>query len=186
MRIVSGSFKGRKIKFLKAKTTRPLKDSVKENIFNILNHSSKFETRVKNANILDLYSGVGSFGLECISLGAKKTTFIEQDIKASKIIEENCINLSILKKTKIITDKVENFLQGNFNNKYDIFFFDPPYSNCDFFEDLNIIKKKKIYSKKNIVIIHRDKKTKENFDNYFKILLSRQYGRSRIIFGSFF
>ena len=70
MRIISGKLKGRQIQFYKSKITRPLKDVVKENIFNILKHSSKFEIQINNSKILDLYSGIGSFGIESISLGA--------------------------------------------------------------------------------------------------------------------
>ena len=80
MRIVGGKFKGSSIKFLKTNITRPLKDSVKENIFNILTHSKDIKTNINNALILDLYSGVGSFGLECLSRGAKKVSFVEIDI----------------------------------------------------------------------------------------------------------
>ena len=83
MRIISGVLKGRSIKFLRNTTTRPLKDNVKENIFNILNHSSYIKVNVKNSNVLDLYSGIGSFGIECISREAKKVTFIEKDLNAS-------------------------------------------------------------------------------------------------------
>ena len=72
MRIISGSLKGRSMNFIKNSTTRPLKDSVKENIFNILEHFQKVKIKINSANILDLYSGAGSFGLECISRGAKR------------------------------------------------------------------------------------------------------------------
>ena len=74
MRIISGKLKGSKIRFIKNTSTRPLKDSVKENIFNIINHSKKI-VEIKRANILDIYSGIGSFGLECISREAEKVTF---------------------------------------------------------------------------------------------------------------
>ena len=63
--------KRKKIEFLKLSSTRPLKDSVKENIFNIIIHSLKINIEINNANVLDLYSGVGSFGIECLSRGAK-------------------------------------------------------------------------------------------------------------------
>ena len=72
MRIISGKLKGKSIIFLKSLTTRPLKDSVKENIFNVISHSNLFQINLNNAEVLDLYSGVGSFGLECISRGAKR------------------------------------------------------------------------------------------------------------------
>ena len=61
MRIISGNLKGRTINFLKNTKTRPLKDSVRENIFNILNHSNFLKTKIEGSNVLDLYSGIGSF-----------------------------------------------------------------------------------------------------------------------------
>ncbi len=63
MRIISGKLKGKTISFLKSSITRPLKDSVKESIFNIIVHSNLLTVKIKNSNILDLYSGIGSFGL---------------------------------------------------------------------------------------------------------------------------
>ena len=62
MRIISGNFKGKKILHPKDNLTRPLKDLTKESIFNIINHSSKFKINLNNSKILDLFSGVGSFG----------------------------------------------------------------------------------------------------------------------------
>ena len=77
MRIIAGTFRGKKILEPKDALTRPLKDLTKESIFNILNHSNKFEINLKNSNILDLFSGVGSFGIECLSRGAENVIFTE-------------------------------------------------------------------------------------------------------------
>ena len=88
MRIISGKLKGKSISFLKNKRTRPLKDSLKENIFNILLHSNLFVIKIKNYNVLDLYSGIGSFGLECISREAKHVTFIEEDLHALQTLKK--------------------------------------------------------------------------------------------------
>ena len=77
MRIISGKYRGKKILQPKDLKTRPLKDLTKESIFNIIIHSNKFNVLLKNSNILDLFSGVGSFGLECLSRGSKKSTFVE-------------------------------------------------------------------------------------------------------------
>mgnify|MGYP000688734185 FL=1 len=59
------------------KNTRPLKDIVKESIFNLLVHSNQISFEIEKSNILDLYSGTGSFGLECISRKAKSISFVE-------------------------------------------------------------------------------------------------------------
>ena len=77
MRIIAGKFKGKKILEPQDQITRPLKDLAKESIFNVVKHSNKFNANIEDANILDLFSGVGSFGLEAISRGAKFVTFVE-------------------------------------------------------------------------------------------------------------
>ena len=77
MRIISGTSKGKKILEPKDINTRPLKDLTKESIFNIISHSNKFNIQLENSNVLDLFSGVGSFGLECLSRGVSNVTFVE-------------------------------------------------------------------------------------------------------------
>ena len=89
MRIIGGYLKGKKISFLQSSITRPLRDMVKENIFNILEHSKLIKLDIKEAKILDLYSGIGSFGLECGSRGAEKVFFNENYGDAIEILEKN-------------------------------------------------------------------------------------------------
>ena len=184
MRIISGTLKGKSINFLKNKNTRPLKDSVKESIFNILNHSNLVKTDIQNSNILDLYSGVGSFGIESLSRNAKRVTFIEKDINASNILKENLKKLSILQKSKIFTDKIENVL-SRLEEKFNIFFLDPPFADENYFLNLELIKNRKIFEENHIVIIHREKRSKENFGNILHIVETKQYARSKIFFGKF-
>ena len=185
MRIIGGILKGKNINFLKKLSTRPLKDSVKENVFNILVHSKQIKINLQNSNILDLYSGIGSFGLEALSRGAKKVTFVEKDQSITKILKKNLFLLSLESRALVFDTKVENFLDTKNKEKYDIFFFDPPFADNSFFKNLDNIKKKKIFNSKHIIIIHRDKKTKEKFENYLNVIISRNYGRSKIIFGVF-
>ena len=77
MRIIGGKNKGKKINIPIDDKTRPLRDLVKESIFNLITHSNKFDVSISDSNILDLFSGTGSFGLECHSRGAKFITFVE-------------------------------------------------------------------------------------------------------------
>ena len=58
---------------------------------------------------MDLYSGVGSFGLECISRGAREVTFVEKDQEASNILKKNVLDLSIHNTAKIVNEDVKNF-----------------------------------------------------------------------------
>ena len=125
MRIISGVLKGKSVNFLKNSITRPLKDSVKENIFNVLKHSKLINADIENADVLDLYSGVGSFGLECISRGAKKVLFVEQDKMAFKILKENLLKLSVENKASVKNSSVDNIFENNEKNKFNFFFLIP-------------------------------------------------------------
>ena len=93
MRIISGDFRGKKINQPKDIKTRPLKDLTKESIFNIISHSNKININLKNSNVLDLFSGVGSFGIECLSRGARYVTFVENYNGVLNILKKNLINL---------------------------------------------------------------------------------------------
>tara|TARA_A100001015_G_scaffold272629_1_gene327382 strand:- start:2055 stop:2615 length:561 start_codon:yes stop_codon:yes gene_type:complete len=185
MRIISGKLKGKTLNYLKNSTIRPLKDIVKENIFNILSHSNLIKIKLKNSKVLDLYSGIGSFGLECFSRGANKVTFIEKDKSAFKILEKNLVIFSVNKNISINNTRIESFLQKEKKLKFSIFFFDPPFSDNSFVDNLDFIKKNKMYENKHIIIIHREKKSLDKLDSYINILISRNYGRSKIIFGEF-
>ena len=185
MRIISGKLKGKSITFIKSNTTRPLKDSVKESIFNIIAHSNLLNINLKDSDILDLYSGIGSFGLECISRGANKITFVERNKNAAEILNKNLLALSIKNKATIITEEIIDFLNRKKFKKFDIFFLDPPFSDNNFIEELKIIKKKKIYKNNHVVIIHREKRSSDNFTKLLKPLIIKEYGRSKIIFSKF-
>tara|TARA_A100001011_G_C14286431_1_gene833972 strand:+ start:742 stop:1305 length:564 start_codon:yes stop_codon:yes gene_type:complete len=185
MRIIGGVFKGKKIEFVKSSVTRPLKDLVKESIFNIINHSKIIRFNLIRASVLDLYSGIGSFGIECISRGIKNITFVEKDSNVIKILKKNLISLSALESANIINSDTKDYFKKLDNkNKFEIVFLDPPFADKEnFIQDLIYIKKLKILTDNHIVIIHRESKSLDNLDNIIKIILTKKYGRSKIIFG---
>ena len=183
MRIISGILKGKSINFLRNSITRPLKDSVKENIFNIIEHTNLFKIKIKDSNVLDLYSGIGSFGLECISRGANQVKFIEKNKDSSFILERNINYLSIMSHSTIVNENVESFLKKEKKNKYNIIFMDPPFADKLFLNNFEFIKKNKIYKKNHIIIVHRERRTDDNLEDYISVLLVKKYGRSKVIFG---
>tara|TARA_S200000501_G_scaffold375969_1_gene429430 strand:+ start:1263 stop:1826 length:564 start_codon:yes stop_codon:yes gene_type:complete len=187
MRIISGLFKGKKILEPKDKKTRPLKDLTKESIFNIINHSKKFNINLKNSEVLDLFSGTGSFGLECLSREAKFVTFIENYIEILPILKKNLQNLKSVNNYKIIEKNIlNNFNLKSLNKQFDLIFLDPPYKEKDLENLINSIIKFKILNINGILIIHRHKKERSNLSNIFKIVEEKTYGISKIIFGSYF
>ena len=183
MRVIGGKLRGKSINFLKSKKTRPLKDSVRENIFNILMHSNLIKVKVDNANILDLYSGIGSFGIECISRGARKVVFLENYSKILNILKKN-INLINANKNCDVIEKncFDFFLKKNlFQNKFDLVFLDPPYKEERFNILINKIKDNKILENNGILIIHRHKKDSLKISEKINIIDERVYGISKII-----
>ena len=185
MRIIAGRLKGKTIIFLKSLNTRPLKDSVKENIFNIISHSNLIDVELNNSKILDLYSGIGSFGLEAISRGAKKVTFIEKNRNAMNILKKNISKLSVENKVELFNAETNQILRSKKIDKFDIVFLDPPFADKGYIETIKLIKDKKIFQKNNLVIIHRERKTEDDLKNILNIFLVKTYGRSKILFASF-
>tara|TARA_B110000027_G_scaffold130362_1_gene153061 strand:- start:1165 stop:1728 length:564 start_codon:yes stop_codon:yes gene_type:complete len=187
MRIISGNFKGKKIHEPNDKSTRPLKDLTKEALFNIILHSNKFDVKIKLSNILDLFSGVGSFGLECLSRDASSVTFIENYKEVLPILKKNIISLNYLEKSKVIEKDIFKQLDFNtFKNKFEIIFIDPPYKEKFLNELLKKIFEAKILNKNGIIIIHRHKNENDEFYKLLNIVEEKSYGISKIMFGKFF
>ena len=187
MRIIAGDYKGRKIFEPIDKETRPLKDLTKESIFNILKHSKNMKISMKESNILDLFSGTGSFGLECISRGATKVYFIERHKPSIKILTKNIEKLNCEKKISLFCKNAFdlNEIKKIRENKFNIIFLDPPYKEKNIILLLNKINEMNILINKGIIVLHRHKKSNDSFDSKFKILRTKNYGISNIIFGKF-
>ena len=186
MRVISGYLKGKNILFLKSSITRPLKDVVNENIFNIIQHSNLIKISLIQSSVLDLYSGVGSFGIECISRGAKEVSFVEKNNETIEVLNNNLINLNIEAKSTLYQKDTFSFLKNlKKDDKYNMIFLDPPFAEKYFLEDLKLIKNYKIFKKDHLIIIHRDVKSVDDIKNELNVLFTREYGRSKIIFGTF-
>ena len=187
MRIIAGKFKNMRILMPDDKLTRPLKDMVRESIFNIIEHSNLFENKILNSSILDLYSGSGSFGIESLSRGASKVVFCENYLPAFQILKKNLNLLNCNNNFEVFNETVLNFIDSSNKkkSKYDIIFIDPPYKEKKIEELLSQLSKKKILSENSLIILHRNKKTKDKFPIEFNILFERTYGLSKIYFGKF-
>ncbi len=166
MRIISGKAKGRRLTALPGNNTRPTTDRIKESIFNLI------QGYIMNSNVLDLFSGSGSLGLEAISRGAKLSILVEGNRKAQKIIEEN-IGIVNIENVKLIKKDVYSFIP---NEKFDIIFMDPPYDKNHVSKTLNHIIENDFLNKEGIIVIEHSKN--EGVEEYssLELIKSRQYG----------
>ena len=187
MRIIAGKLKGNTLHIPKDKITRPLKDIARESIFNLLTHSNKILLQLKQSNVLDLYAGTGSFGLECLSRQAKSVCFVEKRKDAAEILEKNIKKLKLKNKVKFFFDDVfEIIIKKNISEtKFDLIFCDPPFKDTNVEKLIELIFNKNLLSENGIIILHRNKAIKEKFPNYIEIVEERTYGISKIIFGKF-
>ena len=186
MRVISGRFKGKKLLLPKDKNTRPLKDLVKESIFNLLEHSNKININLKKSTILDLFSGSGSFGIECLSRESKHVCFFENYLEAIKVLEKNLLLLKNEKKFQIFKENCFEYFNSDnqINKKFDIIFIDPPYKEIKINMLIERIIYKKLLKKNGILIIHRHKKDKVVITEKINIFDTRSYGVSKVYFAN--
>ena len=183
MRIIGGNLRGKKILKPIDKLTRPLKDMVRESIFNILDHSNKVSAKIFNAKVLDLFSGTGSFGIECLSRGASEVFFFENYHNSLKILKQNIFNLKLENKSKVYNYSAYNLEGSNLEHRiFDIIFLDPPFKDGEIKSLIDQIKKLKIVDVNSILIIHRNKKSDDNISQYLNVIEEKNYGLSKIFF----
>ena len=183
MRVIGGSLKGKKLLIPLDKSTRPLRDMVRESIFNILDHSSKVSKDINNSKVLDLFSGTGSFGIECLSRGAKEVIFFENYSNSIKVLKNNIFNLKLESKTKIFESNAYNLKESNLNNEiFDVIFLDPPFKDKEINILIDQIKILKIADTNTIIIIHRNKKSEDNIPKFLNVCDEKNYGLSKILF----
>jgi len=127
LRIISGKFGGRTIQAPDGSgLTHPMSERVRGSLFNIISN------RLDDADVLDVFAGSGSLGLESLSRGAKSATFVERDRVASKILAENIEKLKVGSVATAVQIGVSTWIDQNQDNLYDFIFVDPPYNDMQF------------------------------------------------------
>lgn len=122
-RVIAGKIRGLRIESPKGDGTRPTTDRVKESLFNIIMQL------IPNANVLDLFAGSGSLGIEALSRGALKGVFVEIDSNAAKIIKKNIEFCKLGSVARVIGGSYIKVLPRLSTQKeqFEIIFADPPY-----------------------------------------------------------
>lgn len=118
MRVIAGEHRGRRLSAPATDATRPVMDRVKESLF------SSIAAEVPGAVVLDLYAGAGSFGIEAMSRGAERVTFVESGRAALEALRANLSELGI--DAEVVASKVEVWL-AHTAGKWDLVFCDPPW-----------------------------------------------------------
>ena len=178
MRIVGGQHKGRKLFIPSNNTTRPTADLVKSSLFNIL------QNEIFGKNVLDLFAGSGSLGLEALSRGASFACFVEKDRECYNILRKNCdmitgdklvLNLDYTVALKTLNQK---------GKKFDLIFLDPPYNSNLEILALEKMQELKILNNEAIIVIEQDLRVVLDFEKFsnYENFDTRKYGRKKLYF----
>jgi len=165
MRIISGEFKGRLIQVPQSKDIRPTTDRVRETLFNLLINKLDFNS----IKVLDLYSGSGSLGLECLSRGAGEIHFVERNMFIYKTLIKNIASLKA--EDKCIVYKMEALKYSNtgINKGYDLIIADPPFFKDDIYKVAENLIRNDFLKQNGFITIERSIQTKEKDIANFKV-----------------
>jgi 16S rRNA (guanine(966)-N(2))-methyltransferase RsmD len=185
IKIIGGKYRGKKLYMGSKETTRSTKNILKESIFNTL------QWEVDDSTWVEVFSGVGSIGLEALSRGAKKAYFLEKDPEAAKVLKANI--------DMIEPDKSEIILGDSFETIWDVveklkrekdkafFYFDPPFAIRDGYEDIYekvqlLIKQLPKNNVEKILIEHQSNYDFPETLGKYKKVKTRKFGKSSVTY----
>lgn len=120
IRVIAGKAKGRKLKMVPGKSTRPIADRVKESLFNII------RMELPGSSFLDIFAGTGSVGIEALSQGASFVRFVEINRTAIRIIRENLESVNLEEGAEVLQMDAFGMIERPPDRKFDYFFIAPP------------------------------------------------------------
>lgn len=173
MRIIAGKAGGRRIRAPEGMATRPATDRVREAVF------SSIGGWVVDADVLDLYAGSGSFGLEALSRGAKTATFVEKSRKALSALKSNIETVGL--GGSIFAVKVDNFLR-DCNERFHLVFMDPPWP-----QDTGLMEKhledldRLLHPGAEVIVSRRHSDRVPEIPENWRVAVDKRYGDTRIL-----
>ncbi len=175
MRVISGTAKGRTLKPA-GEATRPITDRVKTSLFNILSAC------VVNANVLDLFAGAGSVGIETLSRGARAATFVELDRAALSAIHTNLETTRLENRAHVVRLDVFKFIRRT-QDKYNLIYVAPPQYKGLWADTLNTLDGLDLLTENGVVVaqIH-PKEYKELVLTKLELFDQRKYGSTMLCF----
>ena len=171
IRITGGTYRSRLLLTPESELTKPTMDKVRLGVFSALGDS------VKNAKVLDLFAGSGSYGFEAISRGAISATFVDKSMFAFNSLKENKKNLQINDCEIVYKDSLQ-FLK-DCNSKYNIIFVDPPYKLDVYEEVVELVISKDILKDGGLLVLESENELKLDEKKFSRIKFYK-YGLAKI------
>jgi 16S rRNA (guanine(966)-N(2))-methyltransferase RsmD len=151
MRVIAGRFRGAAIRVPRGEKVRPTYDRVRESVFAIL------EPQLEGARVLDLFAGSGSLGIESVSRGAARATFVEIDPGVMSVLSGNVDRLGLADAAPLIRGDALSALRGALpGGPFDVVFIDPPYSSELALRSLELLSASRHLAESGLAIVERD------------------------------
>lgn len=177
MRVIAGSAKGRKLKPPRRSETRPILDRVKVALFDILGGV------VVDAEFLDLFAGTGSVGIEALSRGAKRASFVEHSRDAVRVIKENLALTGLADRALVLHQDVFKFLAQARGKQYDVIYVAPPQYRDLVPRTLQALDSIKLLSPQGIIVAQWFPKERTPVELHnLQLTMERQYGDTLLSF----
>ena len=122
MRVIAGEAKGRTLVVPRGGDTRSATDRIRETLFAIV------EPELAGAQVLDLFAGAGTLGIEALSRGAARATFVERGAEAVKALRRNLATTKFDARSEVVVANVLTYLGARPRGRFDIVFCDPPFA----------------------------------------------------------
>ena len=178
MRVIGGKARGRQLKSVPGKQTRPITDRVKEALFNILAGD------VQGARVLDLFGGTGAVGIEALSRGARHVTFVEIAGKPYRVLKENLRLTGFEDFATTVRGDAFAFLRGNPDEPYDIVYIAPPQYKGMWHKALEMLDERPDWvTEGGLVIVQIDPRERKTISlRHFRLRDERRYGDTLLLF----
>ncbi|MBI3783537.1 MAG: pantetheine-phosphate adenylyltransferase [Deltaproteobacteria bacterium] len=179
MRVIAGSAKGRRLRTLPGIDVRPTADRVKEALFSIL--LSRFDLR--GAEVLDLFAGSGALGIEALSRGAQRVTFVDEAKPALATLRANLEHCQVDRAAQILPFSVGTALQrlANAAARFDGVLLDPPYCRGQIDKTLSLLAENSLVKAGGWVMVehHVDEPPAQAYGT-LRLTQSRRYGKTAL------
>ncbi|SOV18001.1 N6-adenine-specific methylase, putative [Plasmodium gaboni] len=157
--ILEGTLKNKKL-YSPDTYTRPMMSKVKESIFSVLTHLNIFNGY--NINVLDVFTGSGNLGIECISRDVENVTFVDLSLNSCRTVYENLRLCNIYDTNKKILradamELLQNPYKFNVHEKYNLGFFTPPYEQIIYSDLIHNISNSKLFDNDGLIFIEYPK-----------------------------
>jgi len=181
MRVIGGSWRGRRLEAPEGRTVRPTSDRAREAIFNILAHGAHTGgegSPIPDARVLDAFAGSGALGIEALSRGAARAIFLDNDVAAVRAVERNIATLKALDRAAV--RRADCLTPPRAPAPCDLVFLDPPYGLGLAAPALAALSEASWIADGALCVVEQQHDEVLDVPNGFELLTERRYGKAKV------